>query len=53
MIEKLKAFFREEEGLTIVEYAVAAGMITLLVVTAFQNLGGAVQTVITTITGFI
>lgn len=53
MFEKIKDFLRQEEGLTIVEYAVAAGMITLLVVTAFQNLGTAVWNVITTITGFI
>ncbi len=53
MKEKLITFLKIEEGLTIVEYAVAAGMITLLVVGAFQNLGGAVQAVITTITGFI
>jgi pilus assembly protein Flp/PilA len=53
MIEKLKAFLREEEGLTIVEYAVAAGLITAAVVLAFQTLGGAVNTVITLITGYI
>ena len=53
MIEKIKNFLREEEGLTIVEYAVAAGMITLLVVTAFQNLGTAVMNVITAIPAFI
>lgn len=53
MIKKLRNFLRDQEGLTIVEYAVAAGMITLAVVTAFQLLGGAVQTVITAITGFI
>ncbi len=51
--EKLITFLYTEEGLTIVEYAVAAGMITLLVVGAFTNLGGAVDTVIRTITGFI
>ena len=53
MIQKLKNFLREQEGLTIVEYAVAAGMITLAVVTAFQLLGGAVDTVIRAITAFI
>jgi len=53
MLEKIKNFLRQEEGLTIVEYAVAAGMITLLVVAAFQNLGTAVWTVITQITAFI
>ncbi len=51
--EKLITFLHTEEGLTIVEYAVAAGMITLLVVGAFTNLGGAVDTVIRTITGYI
>ncbi len=53
MIEKLRTFLYEEKGLTIVEYAVAAGMITLLVVVAFTDLGTAVQTVITTITGYL
>jgi pilus assembly protein Flp/PilA len=53
MIEKLKNFLHEEEGLTIVEYAVAAGMITLIVVNSFKALGTAVNFVITTITGFI
>jgi len=51
--EKLITFLHTEEGLTIVEYAVAAGMITLLVVGAFQNLGTAVMNVINLITGFI
>jgi Flp pilus assembly pilin Flp len=51
--EEFKSFFHSEEGLTIVEYAVAAGMITLLVVNAFKNLGTAVRTVIQTITGFL
>ena len=53
MKEKLITFLHTEEGLTIVEYAVAAGMITLLVVGAFQNLGTAVMNVINLITGFI
>lgn len=41
------AFIREEEGLTIVEYAVAGGLITLAVVGAFTDLGEAVATRIT------
>jgi pilus assembly protein Flp/PilA len=53
MIERIKNFLRQEEGLTIVEYAVAAGMITLLVVGAFQGLGTAVLNVINLIAGFI
>ena len=36
-------FIKDEEGLTIVEYAVAGGLITLGVVTAFTNLGTAVS----------
>lgn len=53
MIKKIRTFLYEEKGLTIVEYAVAAGMITLIVVTAFEALGNAVTLVITTVTGFL
>ena len=37
-------FIKDEDGLTIVEYAVAGGLITAVVVTAFTLLGGAVDT---------
>jgi pilus assembly protein Flp/PilA len=37
-------FVKDEDGLTIVEYAVAGGLITAVVVTAFTLLGGAVNT---------
>ena len=53
MKDKLKTFFQDQDGLTIVEYAVAAGLITLLVVGAFTALGTQVQAVINTVTGFI
>ena len=36
------AFIREEEGLTVVEYAIAGGLVGLAVVTAFTSLGTAV-----------
>ncbi|MGH8437790.1 MAG: Flp family type IVb pilin [Pseudomonas sp.] len=36
-------FVKDEDGLTIVEYAVAGGLITLFVVGAFQALGEAVD----------
>ncbi|WP_223456144.1 Flp family type IVb pilin [Pseudomonas sp. GL-RE-19] len=39
-------FVKDEDGLTIVEYAVAGGLITLAVVAAFTSLGGAVGTAI-------
>jgi pilus assembly protein Flp/PilA len=42
MRKYLVAFLRDEEGLTMVEYAVAGGLVTLAAVTAFTNLGTAV-----------
>ena len=39
-------FVKDEDGLTIVEYAVAGGLITVFVVLAFQNLGTEVGLVI-------
>ncbi|NQD95760.1 Flp family type IVb pilin [Pseudomonas sp. CrR25] len=39
-------FVEDEDGLTIVEYAVAGGLITLGVVGAFITLGGHVKTII-------
>jgi pilus assembly protein Flp/PilA len=53
VIEKLKCFLRNEEGLTIVEYAVAAGLITAAVALSFQTLGATVDGVIVAVTGFI
>jgi pilus assembly protein Flp/PilA len=41
--EAVSKFIREEEGLTIVEYAVAGGLITAAVVLAFTELGAAVN----------
>jgi pilus assembly protein Flp/PilA len=40
-------FIREEEGLTIVEYAVAGGLVTAFVAAAFTQLGTAVLARIT------
>lgn len=40
-------FIREEEGLTIVEYAIAGGLISVAVATMFSELGTAVLGVIT------
>lgn len=36
-------FIREEEGLTVVEYAIAGALVSIAVVTAFTNLGTAVE----------
>lgn len=52
-IQKIKEavvkFIKDEEGLTIVEYAVAGGLITVAVVAAFIVLGGNVNTRITSL----
>ncbi len=49
MKNKVLAFLRDEEGLTIVEYAVAAGLISGAVVLAFTNLGNVILGVINTL----
>lgn len=50
MKKQLMAFLRDEEGLTIVEYAVAAGLIAAAVVVAFTDLGKVVLQIITGLT---
>ncbi|WP_312200691.1 Flp family type IVb pilin [Stutzerimonas balearica] len=44
--EAVRKFARDEDGLTIVEYAVAGGLITAGVVGAFTLLGDTVEDVI-------
>ncbi len=51
--EAVRKFARDEDGLTIVEYAVAGGLITGAVVLAFTALGGAVQAEIERLTDAI
>jgi pilus assembly protein Flp/PilA len=46
MKNSLIAFWKEEEGLTVVEYAIAGGLIGAAVITAFVALGGTVNTII-------
>jgi pilus assembly protein Flp/PilA len=53
MKEKIAKFFRDEEGLTTVEYAVAGALITVAVVTAFTTLGGSVAGTIAIIDGVL
>jgi pilus assembly protein Flp/PilA len=47
MRKHIIAFLRDEEGLTMVEYAVAGSLVTIAAVTAFTQLGGAVAAKIT------
>lgn len=49
MNEKLRKFIQDEEGLTVVEYAVAGGLITAAVVGSFTLLGGTVDGIIVAI----
>lgn len=53
LIEKAKAFLKDEEGLTMVEYAVAGALITAAAAAAFTGLGAAVTAQIVEITGYI
>ncbi|MES2664361.1 MAG: Flp family type IVb pilin [Pseudomonadota bacterium] len=45
--ESIQKFLRDEEGLTAVEYAVAGGLVSLVVIGAFTTLGTRVGTSIT------
>ena len=45
----VQALIHDEDGLTIVEYAVAGGLITLGAVAAFVTLGGNVKDAITSL----
>jgi len=47
MKNKIRAFIHDQGGLTIVEYAVAAALITIGVAGSFTILGGTVDGVIT------
>ncbi|MBV8859944.1 MAG: Flp family type IVb pilin [Acidobacteria bacterium] len=49
----LKKFFRDETGLELSEYAVAAALIALATVTAFTGLGTSIGKAITNLTGKI
>lgn len=46
MKAKVMKFIREEEGLTMVEYAIAGALVGVACVTAFTNLGGAIAAAI-------
>ncbi|HYE64475.1 MAG TPA: Flp family type IVb pilin [Pyrinomonadaceae bacterium] len=49
----IKNFLRDETGLELSEYAVAAALITLAVLTAFSTVGGNIKTVINNLAGHI
>ena len=47
MTNLIAKFFREEEGLTMVEYAIAGALVAATAVTVFTSLGTAIVTRIT------
>ena len=49
MKQHVMKFFREEDGLTTVEYAIAGGLVGAAVIAAFLALGGQVGRIITAI----
>ena len=49
----IKNFLRDETGLELSEYAVAAALVTLAVVAAFGTLGTNINTVIGNLAGYI
>ena len=42
VVEMMKSFWKEEEGLTMVEYALVGALVAVAAITAFTNLGTAV-----------
>ncbi len=53
MRKRLSDFFKDESGLTTVEYAVAGALITVAVVGAFTTLGGSVSGTILIVDGVL
>jgi pilus assembly protein Flp/PilA len=49
----IKNFLRDETGLELSEYAVAAALIAIAAVVAFQTLGGAISSKINTLAATI
>ena len=53
LVTKIRSFIREEEGLTTVEYAIAGGLVGLVVIAAFDTLGFEVGRIITAIANLL
>jgi pilus assembly protein Flp/PilA len=53
MKTKVMKFLQDEEGLTVVEYAVAGALVAAAVATAFTNLGTAVAAKIVELTTIV
>jgi pilus assembly protein Flp/PilA len=53
MKDQIMKFLRDEDGLTMVEYAIAGSLVGLACVTAFTDLGTAIGNNITEIIGVV
>ena len=53
MQSEIKKFLKEEDGLTMVEYAIAGSLVGLACVLAFTNLGNAIAGAINAIIGVL
>ena len=53
IMKRVVTFWKDEDGLTTVEYAIAGSLVGLAVIAAFTALGGAVGGVITNITNVL
>jgi len=53
MNERIAAFLNNEEGLTVVEYAIAGALVAATVAAAFTALGQAILANIVALTGFV
>lgn len=53
MCKQVLAFLRDEEGLTMVEYAIAGSLVAAGAAIAFSNLGTAVFNKITILVGWV
>jgi pilus assembly protein Flp/PilA len=51
--QSVVAFLRDEEGLTVVEYAIAGGLVGLAVIVAFTDLGTNVANIINQIVALL
>ncbi|WP_038175022.1 MULTISPECIES: Flp family type IVb pilin [Vibrio] len=49
LIKNITAFIKDEEGLTVVEYVVGAGLIVIALAAVFDNLGTLLQGELATI----
>ena len=53
MRKQVLAFLRDEEGLTMVEYAIAGSLVAAGAATAFTDLGNAVKAKIEVLVGWV